>query len=83
MPRVNFNLTDAPTEVPGSSPGSGNDGAHFYCGNSSDNLFWIPRSPKNKPSMQNPEWEIFYVNRISGPCVKGSSIKNVVGLIIF
>ena len=42
--------------------------AHFYCGNSSDNLFWIPHSPKYKPSMQNPEWEIFCVNRTSGPC---------------
>ena len=30
---------NAAQEVPGSSPGSG-DGAHFYCGNSSDNLFW-------------------------------------------
>ena len=42
--------------------------AHFYCGNSSDNPFWIPHSPKYKPSMENPEWETFYVNRISGPC---------------
>ena len=34
--------------------------AHFYCGNSSDNVFWITHSPKYKPSMQNPEWEIYY-----------------------
>ena len=26
--------------------------------------------------MQNPEWEIYYVNRTSGPCVKQS--KNVI-----
>ena len=41
--------------------------AHFYCGNSSDNLFWIPHSPKYKPSMQNLDCQSLYVNRTSGP----------------
>ena len=43
--------------------------AHFYCGKSSDNIFWTPHKLKYMPNMQNSEWEIFYVNRSSGPCV--------------
>ena len=49
-PWVNFSLTDAPSEVPGSSPVLGNADAHFYCGTSSDNLFWIPHSLKHLKS---------------------------------
>ena len=67
---TNSNLTNAPSGVPGSIPGSG-DGAHFYCGNSSDNLFWSHWDLKNMPSMQNSEWETFYVNWTPGPCVRG------------
>ena len=70
-PRANFDLTNAPPEVPGSIAGSGDHGAHLYCGNSSDRLFWFQHSPKYKPSMKNPEWETFYVNRTSGPCAWG------------
>ena len=42
--------------------------AHFYCGKSSDNVFWTPHSLKYKPSVQNPECKTFYVNQSSGPC---------------
>ena len=44
-------------------------GAHLYCENSSDNVFWTHHSLKYKPRMQNPECQTFYVNRSSGPCV--------------
>ena len=44
--------------------------AHFYCGKSSDNIFWTPHKLKYMPNLQNSEWEIFYVNRISGPCAQ-------------
>ena len=57
--------------VPGSIPGSGNS-AHFYCGNSSDSLFWNHHGLKYMSSMQNLECKIFYVNRSSGPCERGS-----------
>ena len=56
-----------PQEVPGSNPAGGDD-AHFYCGNSPDSLFWTHHGPKYMTRMQNPEWETFYVNRVSGPC---------------
>ena len=39
--------------------------------NSSENLFWIPHSPKYKPSMQNSDCQTFYVNLTSGPCEEG------------
>ena len=68
MPIVDFYLANAPPEVPGSIPGSGNHGAHFYCGTSSDNLFWTAIKLKYTSGMKNPEWETFYVNRSSGPC---------------
>ena len=48
-------------------PGSG-DGLNFYCGKSSDKLFWTHHSLKYKPSVQNPECKTFYVNQSSGPC---------------
>ena len=64
----NSNLSKLSQRSPGSIPGSGG-GAHFYCGTSSHNFFWTPINHKLTPGMQNPEWEIFYVKWISGPCV--------------
>ena len=43
---------------------------NFYCGKSSDNVFWTHYSPKYNPSVQNPECKTFYVNQSSGPCEK-------------
>ena len=63
------NLSMVSQKGPGSNPGSGGT-AHFYCGNSSDNFFWIAHSQKYMPSMQNSEWETFYVKWISGPCAR-------------
>ena len=44
--------------------------AHFYCRQSSDNLFWTPHDLKECLVWSKSDCKIFYVKWISGPCAQ-------------